>query len=206
MTTSPPRRLPRGRSALPAGEVSKVQRARLLAAMADAMSELGFVGTPVGEILKRAGVSRQSFYELFTSKLDCFMAAFDDVAQLMEEWLDAAVTEPGDPLERFERGIAAYVELLAMEPGYARLFIVESHAAGPEAIARRLDLQELLTERLAGVLEASDDEARFACRMIVAAVGGMVTGPLISGDTTALREVGDQIIAHVRVLRRQGVL
>jgi AcrR family transcriptional regulator len=186
--------------------VSRLQRERLLAAMAEAMCELGFTGTPVGEILRRAGVSRQSFYELFSSKLDCFMAAFDDVARLMEEWLDTAVAGPGDPVERFERGIAAYVELLAIEPKYARLFIVESHAAGPEAIERRLALQELLAERLAGVLEAADDEARFACRMIVAAVGGMVTGPLIAGDVEALRAVGDQITAHVRALSRNGFL
>ena len=72
-----PARLPRGRHGLTRAEVESSQRDRLLDAMADAMSEQGYVATPVADVIKRAGVSRESFYELFSSKLDCFMSAFD---------------------------------------------------------------------------------------------------------------------------------
>ncbi|MDL4772349.1 MULTISPECIES: TetR/AcrR family transcriptional regulator [Thermomonosporaceae] len=206
MTTSVPRRLPRGRHALSREEVARAQRGRLIAAMAEAMSEQGFVNTSVGDVLKRAGVSRQSFYQLFSSKLDCFMAAFDEATRRLEERLDAVVSGPGGPLERFERGITTYVEMLAREPAYARLFVVEVYAAGPEALARRAEFQERLSGLLAPVLEAPGEEGRFGCRAIVAAVSSMVTVPLLDGDAGALRELGTRINAHVRTLKEHGVL
>ncbi|ACY95922.1 MULTISPECIES: TetR/AcrR family transcriptional regulator [Thermomonospora] len=206
MVSSPPRRLPRGRHALAPEEVARRQRERLMLAMAQAMSDKGFAATSVEDVLKRAAVSRQSFYRLFSSKLDCFLAAFDEAARLLEERLIAAVGKTGDPLERFERGITAYLEMLAAEPAYSRLFLIEGYAAGPQAIERRLAFQQRLTDLLAEVLDVRTEGGRFACRAVVAATATLVTGPLLTGDAAALRAVGEEIVAHVRRLRAGGVL
>ena len=58
MTAAEPRsrQLPRGRHSLSREEVAADQRLRLAVAMADAMAELGYVGTPVASVLERAGV------------------------------------------------------------------------------------------------------------------------------------------------------
>ena len=49
-------------------------------AMLTAASELGYRETNVQDVIERAGVSRPTFYEHFTNKEDCFLAAFDTSA------------------------------------------------------------------------------------------------------------------------------
>ncbi|MFD0855920.1 TetR/AcrR family transcriptional regulator, partial [Actinomadura adrarensis] len=149
MQDSHPRRLPRGRHALAREEVQRIQRGRLCAAMAEVMAEKGYVGTSVADVLKQAGVSRQSFYELFDSKLDCFMATFECAGEIMLERLTGAVDKAApttsDPMALLERAIAAYLQALSDELPYARLFLVEVCAAGPEAIRRRARLQGVIS-------------------------------------------------------------
>lgn len=203
---SSPARLPRGRHALSRAEVDRVHRGRLLAAMAEAMTEKGYAGTSVEDVLKRARVSRQSFYRLFSSKLDCFMAAFDQAGELVRDRLAEAAQGGADPADRFERAITVYLDVLASEPGYARVFLVEVFAAGPEAVARRSAVQRDLAAALADLMGASGERARFACQVVVAAVGTMVTPAVASGDVAALRAVGPPIVEHVRALSRSGVL
>ena len=61
--------LPKGRHSLTRAQVEQAQRIRLAVAMADAMAERGYVGTPVAAVLERAGVSRETFYRLYDDKL-----------------------------------------------------------------------------------------------------------------------------------------
>ncbi|MGH3244113.1 MAG: TetR/AcrR family transcriptional regulator [Spirillospora sp.] len=210
MSQASPRRLPRGRHALSRAEVERVHRDRLCAAMASAMAEKGYVGTSVEDVLKRARVSRQSFYGLFSSKLDCFMAAFDQAIDVLRRRLENAAAEAAEdgngPAERFERAFTAYLEALASEPGYARLFLVEVYAAGPEAIRRRSEVQQELAAALADMMGATGEPARFACQIVVSAVGALVTPAVAAGDIAALRAVGPPVVEHVRLLLRSGAL
>lgn len=194
------RALPRGRHHIPREEVEQAQRLRILIGMAEAMHDKGYVGTPVADVIKKAGVSRETFYQLYSSKLDCFLAAFDLVADGLVEQLAPALDGPGTALERFERALGTYLETLASAPAYARLFLVEVHAAGPEAMAKRTAVQHRLGDALAQLFDARTEHDRFACRVIVAAVSAMVTGPLVAGDLDALRGLRAPLIEHVERL------
>lgn len=189
-------RLPRGRHGLTRAEVAADQRARLMLALADAVAEKGYVATTVADVLRRAGVSRQTFYEQFPSKLDCFLATFDAAGDLLLAAL-AEVPADGPPEERFSRLFARYLDVLADALPHARVLLVEVHAAGPEAVARRSALQRTISEGVADVLGATDDEGRFACQVLVAAVGAMVTEPLLAGDGAALRALHAPVVALV---------
>lgn len=184
------------------------QRLRIFVGLTDAMAERGYVGTPVAEIIKRAGISRETFYQLYTDKLDAFLAAYDLVGEvLLERLRDAAESPgPGDAGQRIERAVNAYLDSIAEEPAYARLFLVEVHAAGAEAMARRTAVQAAIVEALAAMVGASGERQRFACQVVVAAVGAMVTGPLVAGDTDALRALGPPVVEHMRQLMEAGVL
>jgi AcrR family transcriptional regulator len=182
--------------------------------MAEVMAEKGYVATSVADVLQRSKVSRQSFYQLFDSKLDCFMAAFDTAGDLLFQRLlemvgadEHGVPGPevaGDPLQRFELAFTAYLEALAIELPYTRLFLVEVYAAGPAAIQRRSELQAAITIAFADLMGVADDTGRFTCQMIVAATSTLVTKPVAESDLDALRAIGPPMIDHVRTLWNAG--
>jgi AcrR family transcriptional regulator len=196
--------LPKGRHGLSREEVESSQRVRILLGMAEAMRDQGFVDTTVADVIARAGVSRESFYRLFTSKGDCFAAAFDQAAEILLQRIAssgaATSPRPADPLDRAEQAITAYLDTLAAEPAWARLFLVEVNAAGPAAMRRRFELQDRFVDALARLLGADDDAGRFAAQVVVAAMSAMVTRPLLDGDLDALRALGPPIVAHLRAI------
>ncbi|WP_280452178.1 TetR/AcrR family transcriptional regulator [Nocardia cyriacigeorgica] len=199
------RQLPRGRHGLPREQVIASQRERILQAMGEAMVDNGYVGTSVAAILKKAGVSRETFYEQFRSKEDCFEAAYERaVGQLLDRIAetDAAAADPGDrahvdPIERMRRLFGTYLQHLADDPASARLFLVEVYAVGAKAVARRIELQDLFVERIAEVLDARTPQQRFACRTLAAAVGAMVTGKIATDDLPGLLELREPLLELV---------
>lgn len=199
-------RLPRGRHGLSRAEVEDAQRLRLAVGMAEAMRARGYVGTPVAEVIKRAGVSRETFYALYDDKLDCFLSALDLVAEVLVGQLADALGDEGPPLDRFDRAFSAYLDALAAEPGFARLLLVEVYAAGPAAMARRAALQQRLVDALVDLLEVRSAPGRFAIEALVAGVSSLVTGPLVADDPDRLRALHAPTVAHVRALVAGGVL
>ena len=190
-------RLPRGRHQLTREQVQDAQRIRMLLAMAEAMTVKGYVGTTVADVIKGAGVSRETFYQQFAGKLECFLAAFEAAAGLLLLQLGDVLDVDGTPIERFEAAFTAYLDALAAEPAFARVFLVEVYAAGPEAIERRARAQHRIAERLAELLDLQSPADRFACDAVVAAVATLVTAPLVRGDTEALLALREPIVALV---------
>ena len=101
--------------------------------------------------------------------------------------------------------MTAYLDVLASYPGYARIILVETSAAGPEAMARRAEIQQRIVDALAGLLGARSASGRFACEMLVASVGAMVTLPVVTGETDRIRALGPAIIDQVRRWHAAGV-
>ncbi len=64
-------------AALPSGGVVEIQRARILAAITELVREQGVAGITVAHIVGRSCVSRRTFYDLFTDRDDCLLAAFE---------------------------------------------------------------------------------------------------------------------------------
>jgi AcrR family transcriptional regulator len=89
---SPGQRLPRGRHGLDPEQVVASQRARIFSAMTSVTAVKGYATTTVADVLAVAGVSRETFYGQFRSKLDCFEQAFEDANTL----LFALITQEAD--------------------------------------------------------------------------------------------------------------
>lgn len=198
--------LPKGRHSLSREQVARAQRIRLVVAMADAMAERGYVGTPVAAVLERAGVSRETFYQLYDDKLACFLDALDFVGEVLVAELATAVGGAGDPLDRARRAVDRYLDTIVEHPAFARLFLVEVHAAGPDAMARRAALQARLVDALAGLFGARTQRTRFACQAFVAAVASLVTLPIVTGDHDAVRALRRPLREHLRTLADAGAL
>jgi AcrR family transcriptional regulator len=129
-------RLPPGRHGLPRRFVARNQRERLIAGIADAVAENGYGGATIAQIARHAAVSRRTFYEHFSSKEECFVAAYETVMEELRERVGHGFEEAEDWPHGIRAGIDAMLRFLAAEPALARLCMVEALVAGPVVVAR----------------------------------------------------------------------
>jgi AcrR family transcriptional regulator len=195
--------LPRGRHGLSRKDVADTQRARILEACFQVVAEKGYVRFTVADVLSAAGVSRETFYEQFRDKEDCFLAAYELSVEAVLTAMRA--TDPGegdeaDPLERYDRMMQGYLELLAREGGYARVFLVDVYAAGERAVQRRRQVIDRFSELVAEVVGARTAADRFACEALVNAVSSLVTVRVAAGDLDEIPKLRRPIMNVARRL------
>jgi AcrR family transcriptional regulator/DNA-binding MarR family transcriptional regulator len=163
-----------GLSAAGRAHVEQIQRARLLAAMTQVVSEHGLAGASVAQVVARAGVSRRTFYELFEDRESCFLAAFDaEIARASEFVLDAY--DPDSKwVESIRAGLVALLCFLDEQREAGRLLVVESLGAGPLALEHR---RRVLGQIIAAVDEGRA-EAKSGSRLPPLTAEGVVGGAL----------------------------
>ena len=141
--------------------------------MIEVVSERGYPETRVVDVIEVAGVSRKTFYELFDSKEDCFLAAYDVLlGNLLGEATEAFESRPGSPwAERVAEALGALLDHLSKHPEEARFAIVEVLAAGPKALARR----DAALRQFTGFLESGRSETSLELPGItsIAVAGGV---------------------------------
>ena len=116
------------------------QRARLLDAMIRVVAERGYAAASVTDIVRAAGVSRSTFYELFTSKEACFLEAYRTGVDVLDERVGEAVhAAKHDWRAQLRAGIRAYLGALDHDALFTRAYLLEIHAAGPAALEARAD-------------------------------------------------------------------
>lgn len=189
--------LPAGRADMAEPPVAHSQRERLLVAIAKTTAEQGYNATTVGDVCAAAGVSRATFYELFKDKEDCFHAAMElSLADAMGSIV--AVYSPDKPWATMVRdAAAAFLELLASRPTFARMAMIEAPASGERgfqlyASGKRV-LQSLL-ER--GREDPVEEEAipTSAARAALAAAESLIVGQILTGNTARLPELLPDVV------------
>lgn len=185
-----------GPHGIPRAVVADVQRGRLLDATAEVMAEEGYIATTVHMILKRAGISRRTFYELFDDKEDCFLQTYQEAADHVVELVHRSCAAGGTPERRIENGLRAMLDFARREPAVARVCIVEVMGAGPRARDRRAATMERLTGLVSEVLEERYEraEALLRARVIVGAVHEMVYDALSRNRTRGLSRVAEEVV------------
>ena len=129
--------LPRGPHQLTREQVAASQRVRLMGAFTELLAERGYAGVTIGELARRASVSRAAFYEHFADKQACLFAAYDHFAVTLVAAMTADVEEDTPWSAFIDATLAGYLGALEGDPTAARAFIVEMDAAGPAARRRR---------------------------------------------------------------------
>jgi AcrR family transcriptional regulator len=110
-----------------------------MAALAELLAEGGYGALTIGELARRASVSRGAFYEHFADKEACLLAAYDHFATTLLTTMTAELTDE-TPWDVFvDRTLDGYLRTLERDPVAARAFIVEMDAAGATARRRRRD-------------------------------------------------------------------
>jgi AcrR family transcriptional regulator/DNA-binding MarR family transcriptional regulator len=144
---------PRAGRDLQGVQLVEIQRSRLIAGAVCAVDELGYAQATVGQITRRASVSRRTFYELFENREECLAAVLEEVLGMVAVDLAAAGLEGLSWRERVRGGLATILGFFDREPALARVCVVQALRAGPGVLERR---EEILAS-LATVL----DEGRF---------------------------------------------
>lgn len=123
--------LPRGRTSLLTEETREKQQRRLVKAAISAFAEKGFTATTITDIVKRARVSKQVFYEIFENKEDCFLAA-DALGRkaLFEQVLSDIKLESNDADQWIRSSVRAYLHLCNSEQDFTKAWAIEFPNAG----------------------------------------------------------------------------
>jgi AcrR family transcriptional regulator len=167
-------KLPPGRHLVPRDFVAQNQRERMLLATAELVAERGYQKTTIELIAKTARVALSTFYEQFSSKEECFLAAFDETIGAAAEVFAELLDPEQEWAEQIASGLEIALEMVANEPARARLCIVEAQAAGGEALVRYQGMLERIAPKLREGRVHNPRASRLPDGLEVAIVGGLI--------------------------------
>jgi AcrR family transcriptional regulator len=105
--------------------------------LVSAVAEHGYPAVGIGEIVRRAGVSRRTFYEHFAGKEECFLASYEVAARELRRRIESAIDPAADWTTLVGSVLHAYLSALTEDPLASRAFLVEIEAVGPRARKRK---------------------------------------------------------------------
>jgi AcrR family transcriptional regulator len=177
-----------------------IQRSRLIAGAVAAIEEFGYTQTTVGQITRRASVSRRTFYELFANREECLMAVIEQVVEMVTADLAAGGLERLAWRERVRRGLAVVLAFFDREPVLARVCVVQGLRGGPGVLGRR---EEVLAGLTAVLEEGREEGPRGAqctsltAEGLVGAAFSIVYARLQRGEEQPLIELLNELMAMI---------
>jgi AcrR family transcriptional regulator len=151
-----------------------LQRARIISAMFDVATQRGVGSVTVAHVVERSGVSRRTFYEHFSDREDCFLAAFEQALAYASERVLGAYGSESGWRERVRAGLIALLGFLDEEPVVGRLLVCESAGGGPATLERR----GRVLAQLRSTIQEGSSEARMGFASSPLAAEGILGGVL----------------------------
>jgi AcrR family transcriptional regulator len=130
-------KLPSGRSNLSTEQIAEDQLKRLQGAVVYAISSTGYADTTVADIIALAGVARRTFYEHFSNKEECFLAAYDTILARIMTRVGEAFNVPGSWEEKIHAAFLAFVKEVVDDPEAAKLVLIDAASTGNAGAKRR---------------------------------------------------------------------
>jgi AcrR family transcriptional regulator len=172
--------------------VTPSKRQAILNGMLEAVGAEGYERTSVRTVLDRTGVYRQAFYDNFADKDDCYLQAYDAGLERVEALTIAAAAVETEWTGRLRAGLGALLDFLDAEPDTGRALIVEVHAAGPEALAKRTAAMQRISAFLDQAREAggeSESPPPIAGEGIAAGIHAVIHSRLATGASDGFRQL-----------------
>lgn len=122
-------------------------RQRLLAAMAEVITQKGYAATTVADVVAAARVSRRTFYQHFADKQACFLQCYHETSQQTLTQVYQALQQPQHQTRHWQEqisvGVQVFLHCMQAQPEYMRILYIESLLAGAEGLqVRRQVLQQ----------------------------------------------------------------
>jgi AcrR family transcriptional regulator len=199
------RQLRPGPNGLPRGQVTEIQRSRMLTATVEAVEDVGYARLTVAQVIGRAKVSRKTFYDVFEDREDCFLAAFDEAIDRAGALVIEAYERESSWREGVRSGLATALGFFEAEPGLAKLCIVEALGAGPRVLARRAEVLKALNgvvdvgraSGAARVGRAAREPADITAEGVVGAVFAVLHTRLLTGGKRPLTDLVGPLMSMI---------
>ncbi len=169
-----------------------------------AVGEKGYANVTLNDIVRHAGMSKRTFYEHFTDKLSCFLAAYSAVADMMLARVNEAVVDAAPP-DRVLAGTRAYLRAMAENPVATRTFHLEILAAGPEGVRLHYEINQRFAKLLTRLVREARKEQPEIPRLgtakataLVGAINELVVAAVVENRTDRLAARGELIAGLLR--------
>lgn len=164
-------------------------RLRILEGAMQAFGERGYTETRVEDIIRAAGISRPTFYKFFANRDEVFDAIAESQAFTVIQAMKGAIAIAGDPLEKLDRSLDAYLRWRATIGPVGNVLVAEAMRPGSSAGQQRQAIVDAVTTWFA-------EEAR--------EVLGEDADPLVyTGVVAALERVSAHLDRSTRVSERE---
>jgi AcrR family transcriptional regulator len=197
------------RSELSLPPSSSDPRQRLIEGMAAALSDKGYVGVTIADVVHHAGVSKRTFYEHFADKEGCFLACYAAVSEIALQALEngaesKARSRSKDPI----RGATtAYFTVLESQPTLTQALLMGILATGPAGLRMRREVMARFAKTLRKLATRGRREKlkirSLSAPMAMAIVGGVHELTLFAieqGHAGHLADVGHTAAELVRAV------
>jgi AcrR family transcriptional regulator len=172
--------------------VNSPKREKILIGMLEEVGSKGYDRTSVRTILDRTGLYRQAFYDNFSDKDACYLAALDAGIARIESLARAAAACEESWRRKLRAALGAVLEFLDAEPDIGRALIVEVHAAGPEALAKRAKAMKEVTDFIdlaRQEVKGPESPPGIASEGVVAGIHALVHSRLSTGAGDGFRQL-----------------
>lgn len=185
---------PPGATGVQIGEATA--RAMVLMGAASVFAKLGVRAASVNDVLEASGISRRTFYRLYTSKEDVAVALYRLGTEKLLATCRTAIANARDPIRQLEGCIDAHLQN-ARELGRL-VFVLGGEASRQESAlhAPRMETHQALVTMLAQGVEHGERVDPLLFRALVLALEGVTRMVLEEGDEG--RQVSDSAIERAR--------
>ena len=140
---------------------ARVSPARILAAAADEFAERGFGGARVDRIARRARVNKAMLYYHFKSKRDLYRALLRRVFTLASERMGAIARSNLSSVEKIERAVAGFADLIREHPYMPAIMLREVAEAGVHLDRDTLAALSGVPRTVAGIIQEGAERRAF---------------------------------------------
>lgn len=161
------------------------KRERILQGMLKAVGTYGYERTTVQDAIAEAGVYRQAFYDSFSDKEDCYLQSLDAGSAWVELAMRDAALGQGTWRDKLRGALIGLLRFLDEQPAVGRALLVEVHAAGPQAVAKRTEAMARAAAMVDLAREESDDGApAISAEAVVAGILAVLHSRLAAEQTS----------------------
>jgi AcrR family transcriptional regulator len=178
--------------------VAEIQRARIVNAMIEVVALYGYANSSVERIVRRARISRTTFYALFDSREDCFYAAFEGGVRQLRSVMDEAYRREDSWEEGLRASLAAMLTLFDSEPSLAQLLVVEAMTGCTRVLrlrARTLEVIASVVDRGRGEYDRTEELPALTAEGAVGAVFSVIHKRLVERGQEPLIELHGSLMS-----------